>query len=53
MASQLKVDEIRFKTAQLYDYKHGNPLMPTNEKYSRYKKTKNEYRITTENYIIR
>ena len=29
-------DEIRFKTAQLYDYKNGNKLMPKNEKYSRY-----------------
>ena len=27
-----------FKTAQLYDYEHGHPLMPTNERYSRYKK---------------
>ena len=29
-----------FKTAQLYDYQHGNPLMPTNERYSRYKRQK-------------
>ena len=28
-----------FKTAQLYNYEHGHPLMPTNEHYSRYKKT--------------
>ena len=28
-----------FKTAQLYDYEHGHPLMPTDERYSRYKKT--------------
>lgn len=27
-----------FKTAQLYDYQHGNPLMPTSPKYSRYRK---------------
>lgn len=27
-----------FKTAQLYDYQHGHPLMPTNERYSRYKR---------------
>ena len=27
-----------FKTAQLYDYQHGHPLMPTDERYSRYKK---------------
>ena len=28
-----------FKTAQLYNFEHGHPLMPTNEHYSRYKKT--------------
>jgi radical SAM protein with 4Fe4S-binding SPASM domain len=28
-----------FKTAQLYDFEHGHPLMPTNERYSRYRKT--------------
>lgn len=27
-----------FKTAQLYDYQHGHSLMPTDERYSRYKK---------------
>ena len=38
LASDLKVDAITFKTAQLYDFKHGNDLMPVNEKFSRYKK---------------
>ena len=38
LAKELGVDEIRFKTAQLYDYKNGNELMPTIDKYSRYKK---------------
>jgi len=38
LAKDLGVDEVRFKTAQVYDYKHGNPLIPDNEKYSRYKK---------------
>ena len=28
-----------FKTAQLYNFEHGHPLMPTDERYSRYKKT--------------
>ena len=27
-----------FKKAQLYDYQHGHSLMPTDERYSRYKK---------------
>ena len=38
LADEIGVDELRLKTAQLYDYKYGNPLMPVNEKYSRYKK---------------
>lgn len=29
-------DRLVFKTAQLYDYADGHPLMPTNPKYSRY-----------------
>lgn len=40
LAKEMDVDEVRLKTAQLYDFKHGNKLMPTNEKYSRYKKQK-------------
>lgn len=39
-ANELGVDEVRIKSAQLYDYAHGNPLMPENESYSRYKKQK-------------
>ena len=40
LTKEIGVDEIRFKTAQLYDYKHGNELMPTIDEYSRYKKNK-------------
>lgn len=46
LAAEIGVDEIRFKTAQVYDYENGNPLIPVNEKYSRYKKLPNgKYRI--------
>ena len=38
LGKELGVDEVRIKTAQLYDYKFGNPLMPENEQYARYKK---------------
>lgn len=38
LGKKLGVDEVRLKTAQLYNYKHGNPLMPENEKYARYRK---------------
>ena len=37
LAKELGVNEVKLKTAQVYDYKHGNPLIPTIEKYSRYK----------------
>lgn len=46
LGKELKIDEVRIKTAQLYDYKQGNPLMPENEKYSRYRLAKNgEYEL--------
>ncbi|MGB0404047.1 MAG: radical SAM/SPASM domain-containing protein [Salibacteraceae bacterium] len=38
LGADLGVDEVKFKTAQLYDYENGNTLMPKNEKFSRYKK---------------
>lgn len=41
LAQTLEVDEVVFKTAQVYDFENGNPLIPTNEKYSRYKKLAN------------
>ncbi len=36
---KLGATHLVFKTAQLYNFEHGHPLMPTNERYSRYKKT--------------
>lgn len=32
----LGADRLVFKTAQLYDYANGHPLMPSNPRYSRY-----------------
>ena len=32
----LGADRLVFKTAQLYDYTHGHPLMPSDKRYSRY-----------------
>lgn len=41
LAKEIGVDEVRFKTAQVYDYENDpNNLIPVNEKYSRYKKDK-------------
>jgi radical SAM protein with 4Fe4S-binding SPASM domain len=41
LADELGVDEVRLKTAQIYDYENGNELIPTIDKYSRYIDNKN------------
>ncbi len=40
LAKKIGIDEVRWKTAQFYNFEKGNSLMPENEKYSRYKKNK-------------
>lgn len=40
LAKSYGVDEVKLKTIQVYDYEHGSPLIPSNNKYSRYYKTK-------------
>ncbi|MEM8584204.1 MAG: radical SAM/SPASM domain-containing protein [Bacteroidota bacterium] len=46
LAAEIGIDEVKFKTAQLYDYADGHELMPTNQKYSRYKLGSNgKYRL--------
>ena len=46
LADELGVDEVRLKSAQIYDYTHGNPLIPSQEQYARYKKQKDgTYRL--------
>jgi len=37
LAESIGVDEVLFKTAQIYDFKNGSPLIPEQQKYSRYK----------------
>lgn len=41
LTKELGVDEIKFKTAQVYNYENGNELIPDNIAYSRYKKNAN------------
>lgn len=45
LSKELEVDELQLKTAQFYDFCDGNPLMPKNSKYCRYKKTEAGYVI--------
>ncbi len=41
LAKEIGVDEVRFKTAQIYDYENDpNQLIPNLDKFSRYKKNK-------------
>jgi len=37
LGKEMGVDEIGLKTAQIYDYEHGSDLIPTIDKYRRYK----------------
>lgn len=49
LAREIGVDEVKLKTAQLYDYKHGHPLIPEQANYSRYQKQADgSYRIKNE-----
>lgn len=46
LATEIGVDDVWFKTAQIYDYAPGSPLIPTIDYYSRYQnKGDGTYRI--------
>ena len=46
LAEEIGIDEVRLKTAQIYDYAQGNPLIPQQDQYSRYRKQADgSYRI--------
>lgn len=40
MAKSIGMDGVKFKSAQIYDYKNGSDLIPSIEKYSRYRQKK-------------
>lgn len=49
LGKELGVDEVKLKTAQVYEYENGNDLIPDIDKYSRYKKDSNgKYTIKNE-----
>jgi radical SAM protein with 4Fe4S-binding SPASM domain len=37
LAQEIGVDEVKLKTAQVYDYANGNDLIPTQDQYARYR----------------
>lgn len=51
LAKELGVDEVGLKTAQIYDYEEGSDLIPTIDKYSRYKK-EDEGRYSIKNALV-
>jgi radical SAM protein with 4Fe4S-binding SPASM domain len=57
LAREVGVDQVRFKTAQVYDYQHDpNGLIPVNSKYSRYRKNGDgtaAFKNTLENHCWR
>jgi len=56
LAKEVGVDDVWFKTAQIYDYeKDPNNLIPTIDKYSRYRKTTegNKFKGTLANHCWR
>jgi len=49
LAKEIGIDEVKLKTAQVYDFKDGNDLIPTIDKYSRYaKKSDGTFEIKNE-----
>jgi MoaA/NifB/PqqE/SkfB family radical SAM enzyme len=36
LAEEIGIDEVKLKTAQVYDFENGNELIPTIDKYARY-----------------
>lgn len=57
LAAEIGVDDVRFKTAQVYDYEQDpNQLIPTLDKYSRYRKNQEgafEFKNSLQNHCWR
>lgn len=51
LAKDLGVNKIAFKTAQIYDYEEGSPLIPTLSQYSRYQR-KEDGKYTIKNKLL-
>jgi len=49
LCNELGIDKLEYKTAQVYNYEHGNELIPENEEFTRYRR---EYDQNEINYRI-
>ncbi len=46
LAAEIGIDEVRLKSAQVYDYQNGHPLIPADERYARYvRQSDGTYRV--------
>lgn len=45
LGKELGVDEVKIKSAQIYDYENGNERIPTKEEYSRYEAVNSKFEI--------
>ena len=49
LAEEIGIDEVKLKTAQVYDFEHGNDLIPTLKEYARYEeKTDGTWQVKNE-----
>ncbi len=51
LAEEIGIDEVKLKTAQIYDFENGNPLIPSIDKYARYKQ-KEDGSFVIKNYLL-
>ena len=51
LAKEIGVDEVKLKTAQVYEYENGNALIPTIDQFSRYRK-KDDGTYVTKNELL-
>ncbi len=51
LAEEIGIDEVKLKSAQVYDYENGNPLIPTIDKYARYRQNE-EGKFVVKNELL-
>jgi radical SAM protein with 4Fe4S-binding SPASM domain len=52
LAKQIGIDEVKLKTVQVYNHENGSPLIPTQQKYSRYKKDNATGKFVIKNELL-
>lgn len=52
LGKKLGADKVKLKTAQFYHYEHGNPLIPENQRYNRYRQQPREMKTKFSNFQL-